>query len=107
MLDELVSTSELVIDRPAGSRHQRYPDLVYGVDNGYLAGTSSMDLGGIDVWRGTNAGAGLVAIMVTVDMVKRDSEIKLLIDAMEDEIKYIANFHNNSDRMKGLLIRRE
>ena len=65
-----------------------------------------MDGGGIDVWHGTNAGAGLIAVIVTVDMVKRDSEIKLLIDTTEDEIAYVDGFHNNSDKMKGLLIRR-
>ncbi len=106
-LDKLIATSELVVDRPAGTCHPRYPALVYGVDYGYLAQTRSMDGGGIDVWRGTNAGAGLVAIITTVDLVKRDSEIKLLIDVTEGEIAYIDDFHNNSDKMKGLLIRRE
>lgn len=103
----MIASSALVIDRPAGTQHPRYPDLVYGVDYGYLEGTSSMDGGGIDVWRGTDAGMGLVAVMVTVDMVKRDSEIKLIIGATEDEIAYVVAFHNNSDKMKGLLIRRE
>ncbi len=106
-LNNLIASSALVIDRPAGTRHPRYPNLVYEVDYGYLKGTSSMDGGGIDVWRGTNAGAGLVAVVVTADMVKRDSEIKLLIDVTEDEIAYVDAFHNNSDKMKGLLIRRE
>lgn len=106
-LDALIAESELVIDRPAGTRHPRYESLVYEVDYGYLKNTRSMDGGGIDVWRGTNAGAGLGAVMVIVDMVKRDSEIKLLIDMTENETAYVEKFHNNSDKMKGLLIRRE
>lgn len=105
-LDELIQTSELVIDRPAGTQHPRYEDLVYHVDYGYLKDTRSMDGGGIDVWRGTDNGAGLIAVIVTVDLVKRDSEMKLLIDVTGDEISYIENFHNNSDCMKGLLIHR-
>lgn len=44
-MDKLVSESELVIDRPKGSRHPRYPDIKYQVDYGYLNGTTSM--GGI------------------------------------------------------------
>ena len=42
-LDELVNTSEIVIDRPKGSAHPRFPDFIYRVDYGYLRDTSSMD----------------------------------------------------------------
>jgi inorganic pyrophosphatase len=73
-LDVLADEHELVIDRPRGSVHPRYSEYVYPLDYGYLRGTSSSDGGGIDVWRGSSA-AGVVAVMVTVDMVKRDSEI--------------------------------
>ena len=52
-LDELVNTSEIVIDRPKGSAHPRFPDFIYRVDYGYLRNTSSMDGAGIDVWVGS------------------------------------------------------
>ena len=35
-IGSLVRESEIVIDRPKGSRHPRYPELVYPVDYGYL-----------------------------------------------------------------------
>lgn len=105
-MDALIAKSEVVIDRPAGTHHPRYEPLVYEVDYGYLADTHSMDGGGIDLWRGTNAGDGLTAVVVTVDLLKRDSEIKLLIDMTADEIVWVEKFHNHSDKMKGLLIRR-
>ncbi len=35
-LERLVSESEIVIDRPKGSTHPRYADIVYSVDYGYL-----------------------------------------------------------------------
>lgn len=41
-LDELVSKSKIVIDRPKGTRHPKYPDILYKVDYGYLEGTTSM-----------------------------------------------------------------
>ncbi|MGV8984529.1 hypothetical protein [Clostridium sp.] len=53
MLDDLVSCSVIVIDRPKGSRDPKYPDMIYEVDYGYLKNTTSMDGGGIDIWRGT------------------------------------------------------
>ena len=40
-LDELVSNSEIVIDRPKGSAHPRFPDFIYKVDYGYLKDTAS------------------------------------------------------------------
>lgn len=44
-LDELVNNSEIVIDRPKGLAHPKYPDFIYQVDYGYLKNTSSMDGG--------------------------------------------------------------
>ena len=36
LLDSLVKDSEIVIDRPKGTAHPRYPDSIYKVDYGYL-----------------------------------------------------------------------
>jgi inorganic pyrophosphatase len=36
-LDELLATSRLVIDRPKGTRHPRYPEVIFPLDYGYLA----------------------------------------------------------------------
>jgi inorganic pyrophosphatase len=35
-LDSLISMSEIVIDRPRGTTHPRYPDFIYPLDYGYL-----------------------------------------------------------------------
>ncbi len=106
-LDALAGAQTLVIDRPAGSRHPRYPDFVYPLDYGYLEGTSSMDGGGIDVWRGSDPSARLDAVIVTVDLAKSDSEIKLLVGCSEDEKRIALAVHNGSAQMKGILVRRE
>jgi inorganic pyrophosphatase len=47
-VDSLVLESEIVIDRPKGSHHPRYPEIVYPVDYGYLKNTTSMDGSGSD-----------------------------------------------------------
>lgn len=106
-IDKLVSESELVIDRPKGSRHPRYPDVIYQVDYGYLKGTASMDGGGIDVWKGTKENPSVDAVMCIVDLVKRDSEIKLLFGCTEEEKEIVHRFHNESEFMKGILIERK
>ena len=105
-LDALVAQSRVVIDRPRGSAHPRNPHVVYPLDYGYLDGTSTMDGAGIDVWRGSDASRGLCALVVTVDLIKRDSEIKLLLDCTEDEVRAVMAFHSDSDFMKAMLVRR-
>lgn len=105
-LDALAEQSQLVIDRPRGSAHPRYPSFVYPVDYGYLKDTSSMDGNGIDVWAGTDADRKLDAVMCTVDLMKRDSEIKLLIGCTEAEKAAVYRIHNDTPYMKGILIRR-
>lgn len=105
-LDRLVKQSELVIDRPKGSVHPRYPSLTYPVDYGYLKDTSSMDGGGIDVWVGTDKSRAVDAIICTVDLMKRDSEIKILIGCTEEEKRRILRLHNETAYMKGVMLRR-
>ena len=104
-LDELVSNSEIVIDRPRGSAHPRFPNFIYRVDYGYLKDTASMDGGGIDVWVGS--GDKIIdAIMCIVDLMKKDSEIKILVGCTEEEKLEVYKTHNETQYMKGILIRR-
>ena len=104
-LDELVSNSEIVIDRPKGTSHPKYPDFIYRVDYGYLKDTSSMDGAGIDVWVGIGE-KKVDAIMCIVDLMKKDSEIKILIGCTEEEKSIVYETHNETLFMKGVLIRR-
>ncbi|MDQ7094596.1 inorganic pyrophosphatase [Desulfosporosinus sp. PR] len=106
-LDKLVEEATVIIDRPKGSRHPRYPKLIYPVDYGYLQGTSSMDGGGIDVWRGTKAAQTVDAIICTLDLLKKDSEIKILFGCSAEEKSIVYRFHNESEYMKGILIERK
>ncbi|MBO5160164.1 MAG: inorganic pyrophosphatase [Lachnospiraceae bacterium] len=104
-LDELVSNSKIVIDRPQGTPHPKYPNFIYKVDYGYLQNTSSMDGAGIDVWVGT-AEKKIDAIICTVDLMKKDSEIKILIGCTEEEKAIVYETHNETEFMKGVLIQR-
>ena len=104
-LDELVNTSEIVIDRPKGSAHPRFPDFIYRVDYGYLKNTASMDGAEIDVWVGSGE-RKIDAIMCIVDLMKKDSEIKILIGCTEEEKMEVYRTHNETQYMKGIMIRR-
>ena len=104
-LDQLIATSEITIDRPKGSAHPRYPDYIYPVDYGYLADTGAMDGGGLDVWVGSLPGRALTAVVCTVDLHKRDAELKLLLGCTAAEQQAILAVHN-ADFQSGILVER-
>ena len=104
-LDALVANAQIVIDRPAGTAHPRYPTFVYPYDYGYLEGTTAVDGGAIDVWIG-GLGTGLVTgVVCTVDLHKRDAELKILIGCTRDEMRAIEAVHNAKSQ-SGRLIER-
>ena len=105
-IDTLVASGEIVIDRPKGSVHPNFSQIRYEVDYGYIKNTTSMDGGGIDIWRGSLPSASVNALICTVDLLKRDSEIKILIGCTEEEMNIIYDFHNRTDFMKGILVQR-
>lgn len=109
-LDRLVSKSEIVIDRPRGTAHPRYPAFIYPLDYGYLQGTTSGDGGGIDVWIGSRSARQVTALLVTVDGQKRIAEIKLLLDCTPEECQAILALHDQSSwggSQSAILIRRD
>lgn len=104
--DALLTDGKIVIDRPAGFRHPQWPDSVYPLDYGYVAGTSVMDGEGVDLWRGTAPVQKLDGLLVSVDLHKRDVEIKLLRGCMPEEKACILAFMNRTASRKVLLVER-
>lgn len=99
-ITELLATHPITIDRPKGSSHPRYPEVIYPLDYGYLENTTSGDGGGIDVWLGSlilemnqSNAKTLTGILCTFDTLKRDAEIKLLLGCTEPDIQTIRGFH--------------
>ena len=99
-MTQLLTTNGVIIDRPKGTSHPRYPAIVYPLDYGFLENTTSSDGGGIDVWLGslntlTNESVPktLTGILCTFDTLKRDAEIKLLVGCSGDDVQVIRDFH--------------
>jgi inorganic pyrophosphatase len=88
-LHQIFASSALVIDRPRGSRHPRYPAIQYPVDYGYLQETTGGDGQGIDVFRGSSNEHTIDGICCTIDAFKRDAEIKVLYSCTDEEIKAV------------------
>ena len=93
-LTELITANKIILDRPKGAVHPRYPDLIYPLDYGYLENTTAGDGDGIDVWLGSGNGKTLTGILCTFDKLKRDAEIKLLIGCTREDVQTIRNFND-------------
>jgi inorganic pyrophosphatase len=105
-LATLLSGASVVVDRPKGSAHPRIPKLVYPLDYGYLSGTRSGDGHGIDVWIGSLKRRAVTGVICTVDLDKRDAEVKILLGCTRAEEKRILSIHNyRAGRQGGVLIR--
>jgi len=90
---QLAKTNPIIIDRPKGSAHPRYPKVIYPLDYGYLENTTAADGGGIDVWLGSLKTKILTGILCTFDTLKRDMEIKILLGCTNDDLLLIQKFH--------------
>jgi len=51
-MTQLVKTNAIIIERPKGRPHPRYPEVIYPFDYSYLENTSAGDGDDIDVWIG-------------------------------------------------------
>lgn len=105
-LHKLIKDNGIAIDRKKGCTHPKYKSIVYPLDYGYIKNTASMDNGGIDIFCGTKEGNDIQGILCTIDILKNDSEIKVLYNCTEEEIEKAKNFME-SDYMSCLLIRRQ
>jgi inorganic pyrophosphatase len=104
-LDRLVAACGVTIDRPRGSTHPRYPDLVYPLDYGFLIGTQAADGGGIDVWVGSQAPRAVTGVICTVDALKRDAELKVLLGCTLSEAQRLQAFHADGTQAALLVVR--
>jgi inorganic pyrophosphatase len=104
-LQSLVSSSRIVVDRPRGSSHPHRRELRYPYDYGYLAGTVSGDGHGVDVWIGTLHPRSITGVVCTVDLDKRDVEVKILLGCSREEQSEILAFHNRGSQA-GVLVER-
>ena len=94
-LDKLIESSNVVIDRPKGSKHPQWPEIVYPLDYGYIENTKACDGNEIDAWVGNIGSKNVTGIVITIDLYKRDTEVKVLLGLTNEEIDSVAEFHNS------------
>ena len=106
-INKLVKENEIIIDRPKGTRHPKYDNMIYEFDYGYIKNTKTTDGGGIDVFKGSLHNRNVNTIICTIDLLKKDIEIKILIGCTIAEKMKIYDFLNNSEYMKAIIIEKE
>jgi inorganic pyrophosphatase len=88
-LDTLMGSSKIIIDRQKNSAHPRFPDFIYPVDYGFLQDTVAGDGNEIDIFVGTASSRTINGILCTVDLLKKDAEIKIVYACTDQEIDAI------------------
>ncbi|GHS95295.1 hypothetical protein AGMMS49949_09580 [Alphaproteobacteria bacterium] len=93
--DALIEKNGINIDRPKGSAHPRFPDLIYPMAYGFIPNTTSSDRQGIDVFWGDSAFLQVAGVLCTFDEQKLDSETKILYACTEENIETAYNMLNH------------
>ncbi len=104
-IDTLVFSNQLEILRKRGENHPEYKNLVYPVDYGRLKDTQEEGSEGITVFKGTDTSGG-IAIVVAADILKKDLQVKLLINCSDEETEKILEFLNQTDLQKTVYMQR-
>ena len=104
-LDVLVKESSIIIDIPKGTINNSFPNGPSSFNYGHLENTSSMDNEDIDIYIGSDSNRIINAIICTIDLIKRESEIKILYGCNEKETNEIESIYNYFPSMRGLLVK--
>jgi len=106
MWDGFIAMNGITIERPSGSAHPIYPDIIYPIDYGFVNGTLANDGEEVDIFVGTARAGGLVAAVFTHDPRKGDREVKFLYACTPREIYLVNGFVNFAPMTGRLLMRR-
>jgi inorganic pyrophosphatase len=93
-LDELIANGRVVIDRPRGRPHPKVAEYVYPLDYGYVLDSDGGDGEGLDVWVGSDTRRKVTAVFCTVDLAKRNTEVKVAWSCSDTKIDVIQAFYD-------------
>jgi inorganic pyrophosphatase len=96
LLERLIAERGIVIDRPRGEGHPRYPDMIYPYDYGHIPGTAAADGHEVDTFVG-RAQLGLVGLIALVHEPSGIADPKLLLNLTLDDADVIMAFLDRGD----------
>ena len=101
--ERLINDRGIVIDRPRGQPHPRYPDMIYRCDYGHVPGTTAGDGEELDVFVGAEHG-GLVGLINLTHQPSGISEPKLLVNMSRADADGLLAFLDRGDPRPGLYL---
>ncbi len=104
-LEALVEANGVTEERLKGSAHPRYPEYIYPLDYGFINNTKSSDGAEMDAWMGSGTSRLVTGALLTLDPVKGDVEVKVLIDCTPGEMQLALAASNRGDMGAVLLSR--
>lgn len=105
-LDILLVTSTYKKMRSPKQPHPLHPNLIYPVEYGYLMDSDNPDKIVSKVFKGTSGKSQCEQVMLVVDILTKEMDVKLLVGCTEDEIIRCLEFSNQTNFQKSVLIRR-
>ena len=104
-VDTLYSSGDFKVTNNKGSKHSRYPSLVYPFDYGYIKALDNDKEGSIEAFKKIG-GKRIDAIVVCADILMKTFEVKDLIGLNEEEQLEVLHFLNQTEFQKTIIVRR-
>lgn len=105
-LDTLVLSSTLSIERKKGDRHPDYYNLIYPLDYGHLKDSAAQEADEIEVYVGSHSYTNVQSLIISVDVLQKSIEAKILLGCDEQEEHAVVSFLNETDFQKTIIVHR-
>lgn len=105
-LDTLLASSLYKKVRDIHESHPKYPLLVYPVEYGHLYDTDVDQLVVAKIFKGSLTSSQCDAVIVAIDILQKELDIKLLVGCDEREKEKCLEFSNQTHFQKTILVSR-
>lgn len=92
------------IVRKKGDHHPQFANLIYPVDYGYINETKSTNGEGLSLYAGTGDRNKISALVIAVDILSREMDVKVLVGCNSEEEESILRYLNQTDYQKTILV---
>ncbi|MBR3356378.1 MAG: Inorganic pyrophosphatase [Solobacterium sp.] len=105
-LDTLFLSSGVKVTRKKGDIHPVFPNLIYPTDYGQMKDTNASFGHGVSVYCGSQNRNQITGLVVAVDILAKELDVKVLAGCSEEEVDNVLRFLNQTDYQKTVMIRR-
>lgn len=104
-LDALYLSGDFKVTYKKGSKHPKYPGLIFPCDYGHIETLSSDNQPALKVMKGVGSNS-VQAIVVCANLLDKDVNVLALVGIEKDAEEEVLSFLNQNDFQKTVIIRR-